>query len=139
MRERPATNFIPAHTYSRHSGAIDLYLGISTMWPVEILLLAVSISIVVTLLWFFRGLTPSDTLKGCQEFYCLKCVYQCACLSTFCSSVTYCATMKGDSVVKLSAVAAMCEYILSTSLAHSRYTSLSGPLKTTINVNSITC
>lgn len=37
--------------------------------------------------------------------------------------------MKDESVVKLSATAAMCEYILSTSLEHSRYTSLSGPSK----------
>lgn len=42
--------------------------------------------------------------------------------------------MKADSVVKLSAVAAMWEYIRSINLEHWRYTSLSGPLKTEIDV-----
>lgn len=51
----------------------------------------------------------------------------CVCLCTFCSSVTYWATMKADSVVKLSAVAAIWEYILSINLEHWRYTTLLGP------------
>lgn len=116
---------------------LPFYLGIFPMLPMEILLLACarqhlrhSAHLILT------GLTPANTLRGSKG-----CVYPCACVCTFCSSVTYCATMKDESVVKLSATAAMCEYILSTSLEHSRYTSLSGPSKkkkTTIDVNSIT-
>lgn len=104
------------------------------MWSMEIRLLAK-----LAKPTGFNGLEPADTLEGSNNSASSRCVYLCACVCTFCSSVTYCATMKDDSVVKLSAVAAMCEYILSTSLEHSRYTWLSGPLKTTIIVNSIIC
>lgn len=103
------------------------------MWSMEILLLAKLAKPID-----FNGL-ELDILEGSKNSASSRCVYLCACVCTFCSSVTYCATMKDDSVVKLSAVAAMCEYILSTSLEHSRYTWLSGPLKTTIIVNSIIC
>lgn len=122
---------------------LPFYLGIFPMLPMEILLgcerqhLRHSAHLILT------GSTPANKLHGIKGFYGLiqVCVYPCACVCTFCSSVTYCATMKDESVVKLSATAAMCEYILSTSLEHSRYTSLSGPSnkkKTTIDVNSIT-
>lgn len=64
--------------------------------------------------------------------------YMCVFVCTFCSSVTYWATMNADSVVKLLGAAATWEYILSTSLEHWRYTSPSVPLKIMIKVNSMT-
>lgn len=84
--------------------------------------LSLSISITVTLLsWSSLAQHEPEDKRGWIRKSAETLVpHLNVCLCTFCSSVTYWATTKADSVVKLSAVAAIWEYILSINLEHWR-------------------